>query len=180
MTDAEREAVIRGPRLALARFRESDLSAVHAFASDPLVCRFTTWGPNTIDDTRAFLAWATQPPSGGYQLAVMLDDELIGSAAVWITSPKDLAGEVGYTVRRYDWGRGYATEVATLLIQLGFEQLGMERLAATCAPENIGSVRVLEKAGFRHEGLIRGHLLVNGKRRDSLLFGLLRTDDACK
>jgi hypothetical protein len=42
---ASRDDVVRGPRLALARFHEDDVDAVQAFASDPEVCRFTTWGP---------------------------------------------------------------------------------------------------------------------------------------
>jgi RimJ/RimL family protein N-acetyltransferase len=179
MTHRRGEPVINGPRLTLARFHEGDLDAVHAFASDPVVCQFTTWGPSTIEDTRAFLVEATQPTSDGHQVAVLLDDQVIGSAAVWTTSPQDRSGELGYTIHRDCWGRGYATEVANLLLQLGFERLGLERIAATCAPENAGSARVLEKVGFRREGLLRGHVLVRGTRRDSLLFGRLRTDSVC-
>ena len=84
--------------------------------------------------------------------------------------------ELGYTIHRDCWGHGYATEVANLLLQLGFEQLGLERIAATCAPDNAGSARVLEKVGFRREGVLRGHVLVRRTRRDSLLFGRLSTD----
>lgn len=177
MPDSARVLEISGSRVTLARFRASDFDAVHAFASDPRVCEFTTWGPNTDEDTRAFIAEATTPTTNGYLLAAMLGDDVIGSAAVWTTSRDDRAGELGYTIRRDCWGRGIATEVATLLLRLGFQRLGLERIAATCAPDNVGSVRVLEKAGLRREGLLRGNVLVRGRRRDSLIFGCLVTDD---
>ncbi len=176
VSDAAREVVISGPRLALARFQDGDVEAVHRFASDPEVCRFTGWGPNTLEDTRSFVAEAVQRRSDRYDLAVLRDDEVIGSASVWTTSPEHRAGELGYTIRRDCWGDGHASEVARLLVELGFDQLGLERLAATCDPENVASVRVLEKAGLRREGLLRGLYVVRGRRRDRLVFGCLRTD----
>ncbi|UYM03403.1 GNAT family N-acetyltransferase [Solicola gregarius] len=176
MSDTERVVEIRGSRVTLARFRTSDFDAVHAFASDPVVCQFTTWGPNTAEDTHAFIAEATARMNDGYLLAVVLDEDVVGSAAVWTTSQGDRTGEFGYTIRRDCWGRGLGTEAATLLMRLGFDRLGLERLAATCAPDNIGSIRVLEKAGLRREGLLRGHVLLRGQRRDSLVFGRLVTD----
>ena len=176
MPDAKRDVVIRGPHLALARFEPGDVEAVHLFASDPEVCRFTGWGPNTLDETRAFVDEAVKRHSDRYDLAVLHGNDLIGSASVWTTSPEHRVGELGYTIRRDCWGRGHATEVARLLVELGFGKLGLERLAATCDPDNLASVRVLEKAGLRREGLLRGLYLVRGRRRDRVVLGLLRTD----
>jgi RimJ/RimL family protein N-acetyltransferase len=178
MTDPARDVVIRGARVTLARFRESDVEAVHSFASDPEVCRFTGWGPNTLDDTRTFVAAAVRPQGDRYDLAVLRGDQLIGSASVWTTSPDHGVGEMGYTIRRDCWGEGHASEVARLLVDLGFNRLHLERLAATCDPGNAASVRVLEKAGLRREGLLRGLYLVRGRRRDRLVFACLRSDFA--
>lgn len=168
--------MISGPRLALARFRVSDVDAVHVFASDPEVCRFTGWGPNTLEETRTFVAEAARRHSDRFDLAVLRGDEVIGSASVWTTSPEHRVGELGYTIRRDCWGARFATEVARLLVELGFDRLGLERLAATCDPDNVASTRVLEKAGLRREGLLRGLYVVRGRRRDRLVFGRLRTD----
>ena len=171
-----REVLASGPRLELARFQLGDLEAVHAFASDPVVCTYTTWGPNTLADTRAFLEDAVVGRVGEYSLAVVRQDQVIGSAALWTTSVADRVGEFGYTIARPHWARGHATEVAGLLLDLGFSRLGLERLAATCDPENAASARVLEKAGLQHEGRLRGNVLVRGHRRDSLMFGMVRSD----
>jgi RimJ/RimL family protein N-acetyltransferase len=83
MARESRDDVVRGPRLALARFHEDDVDAVQAFASDPEVCRFTTWGPNTLDETRSFIANAHGRGDDSLELAVMRGGDLIGSAAVW-------------------------------------------------------------------------------------------------
>jgi RimJ/RimL family protein N-acetyltransferase len=66
--------------------------------------------------------------------------------------------------------------VARLRVELGFGRLGLERLAATCDPDNAASIRVLEKAGLCREGLLRGLYRVRGRRRDRLVFGCLRDD----
>lgn len=167
---------LKGDRAGQHSIQMGDLEAVHAFASDPVVCRYTTWGPNTLADTRAFLEDAMVGRVGECSLAVVRQDQVIGSAAVWTTSVTDRAGEMGYTIARSHWAQGHATEVAGLLLDLGFSRLGLERLAATCDPENAASARVLEKAGLQHEGRLRGNVLVRGRRRDSLIFGVLRTD----
>ena len=169
MLPRDRTRVATGERVALVPFLPDDLAAVHAFASDPVVCEHTTWGPNTPEETRAFLTASLAPATGEYRLAVLLADEVVGSGAVWTTDPEAHVGELGYVLRRDCWGRGLGTEVARLLLGLGFDRLGLDRLTATCAPANVASARVLEKAGMRFEGLLRDHV-VDGRTRDSLLY----------
>jgi RimJ/RimL family protein N-acetyltransferase len=62
---------------------------------------------------------------------------------------------IGYVICRHAWGRGFATEVARRAVDLAFEHFGVWRVRATCAPQNLASRRVLEKAGLRHEGVLR-------------------------
>jgi RimJ/RimL family protein N-acetyltransferase len=64
--------------------------------------------------------------------------------------------EVGYAFGQPAWGRGYATEVATVIVQWGFEALGLERIVAVASPENSGSRRVMDKLGMRYEGVRPG------------------------
>lgn len=66
--------------------------------------------------------------------------------------------------------------MAGFLLDLGFSDLGLQRIEATCAPENTASRRVLEKSGFSYEGLLRAHKRTATGRRDSLLFARLATD----
>ncbi len=63
--------------------------------------------------------------------------------------------ELGYRLGRRHWGRALATEAATVCLRTGFEELGLERIVAVAYPDNAASRRVLEKIGFRYEGLGR-------------------------
>lgn len=165
-----------GEHIVLRDFVESDEDALHAFCSDPVVTEYTHWGPNTPQDTHAFLeeavTQARDRPRDVYGLAITLADtgQLIGSAALWITSHEHRRGELGYVLDRHFWSRGYATETTGLLLRLGFDELELHRIAATCHPGNAASARVLEKAGMRFEGTLVEHMRVRGTWRDSLLF----------
>ena len=59
--------------------------------------------------------------------------------------------DLGYRFMKEYWGRGIATESALASIKLGIEQLGLEKIIAMVLPENIASVRVLEKLNFNYE-----------------------------
>jgi ribosomal-protein-alanine N-acetyltransferase len=62
------------------------------------------------------------------------------------------------------------------VVAYSFERLKLHRLEAACLPSNHGSRRVLEKSGFRHEGLARAYLKINGDWADHLLFGLVEDE----
>lgn len=172
----ERVVLARGVRVVLGRFVVADYAAVHAFASDPRVCRFMSWGPNSESETGAFLEDSVVVAADRLDLAVVVDGGVVGSASVWTTDAEHRIGELGYVLAADVWGRGYGTETARLLFGLGVGQLGLERLVATCDVENVASARVLEKSGMRLEGVHRGHRIVRGERRDHLVFARLKSD----
>jgi ribosomal-protein-alanine N-acetyltransferase len=169
-------------RLVLREFVVTDEDAVHSFAADPLVTRFTDWGPNSVEDTRAFLAeataQATNPERTEFTLAAVhaSSGRLIGSVAIGITSVQHQRGEFGFVFHRDFWSQGYATEAAELLLRFGFDRLQLRRISATCHPDNRASARVLQKAGLQYEGRMRSHLFVRGAWRDSLLYAAVNSD----
>lgn len=172
---------IIGLGLLLRPFASEDFSAVHAFASDPRVTRYTDWGPNDEASTRTFLRDACEPRTladDDFTFAVTRQEggEVIGSAAVWVESRSHGRAEFGYAIAAAEWRRGYGTEVARLVVDFAFDRLKMFRVAATCHPDNVGSIAVLEKAGLVREGRMRDHMLVRGTRRDSLLFSTTKSD----
>ncbi len=84
---------------------------------------------------------------------------------------------IGYSMGT-DWrGRGYATRAARLVADWAFDECGVARLVAGTAPDNVGSQRVLERAGFRKEGFERSRLpRLGGGRVDNLSYALLPED----
>lgn len=169
----KRHVVANSERVSLGRFMPDDFGAIHAFASDPRVCEFMTWGPNSHADARRFLVEQLTPSADSYQLAVIVQGEVVGSAAVWVTDSANSVGEVGCSLSPMVWGHGYATEVASLLIGIGRDRLGLVRIAATCDVKNLASARVLEKVGMIREGTLRSLKVVRGERRDHYLYSVI-------
>lgn len=80
--------------------------------------------------------------------------------------------EVGFMVGRADWGEGYTFEAMHAIISHAAQSLRLKRLEARTHIGNVRSIRLLERLGFRREGLMRGYVDRDGERRDCLLFGL--------
>ncbi|MDP1719829.1 MAG: GNAT family N-acetyltransferase [Candidatus Nanopelagicaceae bacterium] len=165
-------------RLILREFTLDDFSAVHAYASDEIVTRYTDWGPNTNEDTEEFfreaLAAAIAEPRDSYLFAITINQSpVIGCARLGIISRADRVGDLGYLLNADFWGQGIATEATQRLLAFGFGELSLHRIFATCHPDNIGSSRVLEKAGFQLEGRLKEDKFVRGAYRDSLLYAIL-------
>jgi ribosomal-protein-alanine N-acetyltransferase len=165
-------------RIRLRPFEATDFAAVHAYASDPEVTRFSAWGPNDRAATQAFLDLAMLrqvAQADHYNFAVVLrdSDELIGGCGIEVDSHEHRRASFGYSSARRWWGRGLMTEAAQLVKSMAFDSLDVHRLEATCHPENIGSIRVLEKTGLTFEGRLRDHMLMRGEWRDSLLYAAI-------
>lgn len=165
-------------RLVLREYLLTDLNDVHEFASDPLVCALSEWGPNSIAQSQAFLAQclteSTETPRMTWTFAISRAGKVIGSIAL-MREKSDLVrregdAEIGYVLRQDSWGRGFATEAAGAVMRWAHQEQGITRLVATCRPENSASVRVLEKLGLNRIGYLVGDKTIDGVARDSLLF----------
>jgi RimJ/RimL family protein N-acetyltransferase len=84
--------------------------------------------------------------------------------------------ELGYWIGLPFWGRGYATEAVVAMVEYGFKELRLNRIFAHHLARNPASGRVLEKAGFVHEGFHRAAVLKNGRFEDLHSFAVLRAD----
>jgi len=167
-------------RLVLREFTRDDFDGVHKYASDPEVVRYMTWGPNTRAETRRFIERNIQAqvvqPRTNYDLAITLDDELIGGCGLTIHSLSDKRAEIGYCIRRDCWGKSVGTEVAAELIRFGFSEMKMHRIEAKCDPENIASYKIMEKNGMQREGILRQEKKIRGEWRDSYIYSILEDE----
>ena len=85
-------------------------------------------------------------------------------------------GHIGYWMGARFAGRGYMVEAARLVVDYAFTALRLHRIEAACIPGNERSIRVLEKAGFKREGLLRSYLRINGVWQDHHLYALIAGD----
>jgi [ribosomal protein S5]-alanine N-acetyltransferase len=108
------------------------------------------------------------------QLNFALDSggRVIGS--VGLSAMNGHRAEMGYWLGVKYWGKGIVTAAVKLLTNYALKELGLRRVYAHVVPANRASVRVLEKAGYKYEGLLRKHSIKRGKPVDLLLFAKTR------
>ena len=152
-------------RLHLRPFTAADEPSIHAIYSDPEVMRHVGHGAHkTLEETTAALrVYREVLERRGFSfLAVIERDsgELVGDGGL---HPLGDDVELGYTLARRVWGRGYATELGRALLAHAFGVLGVPRVIAQVEPANAASRHVLEKLGMTQRELRtaygRPHLL---------------------
>jgi ribosomal-protein-alanine N-acetyltransferase len=172
-------AVIETERLVLRDFRRDDWERVHEYAIDPEVYRYMPWGPNSEDETRAFIERAIarqlEEPRLHFELAITLAEDglVVGGGGIRADDESFRSADMGYCLRADAWGMGIGTEAASALVAFGFERLGVHRIWATCDPSNTRSARVLEKAGMTLEDTMRDDTWLRGQWRSSHLYAVL-------
>ena len=85
---------------------------------------------------------------------------------------------LGYWLVKSATGHGYMTEAVRAVTRFAFDDLKLHRLEAASIPENVASVRVLERAGFEREGYMRAYIRIDGAWQDHLLFATINPDSA--
>jgi aminoglycoside 6'-N-acetyltransferase len=165
-------------RLVVRRFRPADAEALAAYRSDPAVARYQSWQtPLSTEDAAELIRvfQAGDPTSPGwfqYAIARGEDDVVIGDVGV-NRHDNGMQAEIGFTLARSSWRRGYAYEAASRVLDQLFRVDGLLRVSADCDARNQASARLLDRLGFRREGLRRAHTWIKGEWTDDLLFGLL-------
>lgn len=101
-------------------------------------------------------------------------DVLIGTIGLFqvFRGPRQSA-LLGYSLDQEQNGKGYTTEATNLVVNYAFEVLNLHRIEAGVMPDNIGSIRVLEKVGFHKEGIARKNVKINGRWEDHQMLAIL-------
>ncbi|KAH6808896.1 hypothetical protein C2S51_026679 [Perilla frutescens var. frutescens] len=154
----------------------TDADAAVLWYSDENVSKFCSWEAFTTRES-AMDHFIKTDMSRAWSRAICVAGRAVGSINVNPFSGNDRCrAELGYVVASGYWGRGVATRAVKLAAEAVFAEWGhLERLEAVVDVENAASQRVVEKAGFVREGVLRKYYLLNGKSRDALIFSLLST-----
>jgi RimJ/RimL family protein N-acetyltransferase len=148
-------ALLNTPRLTLRRFRPDDADDLHEYLSDPRVYRFEPGDP--LDRGQADQRAAEMAASSHFwAVALRNAGKVIGQIYLKQVEPLEhLTCELGYILSPAYQRQGYGTEAAAALVHHALAAGGMHRVVAHCNPENTASRKLLEKIGFRREGLLR-------------------------
>jgi ribosomal-protein-alanine N-acetyltransferase len=171
-------------RLLLRNLSTDDAQDMFEYASDPRVAAFTAWTAHeSIEDSRTFLKMTVTDNANAatnqwtWGIIYKQSNKLVGTCFLsW--SPQHARAVVGYALGYLYWGQGLMTEVVREVIRFGFERMNLNRIEALCLPENIGSARVMEKAGMTYEGTLRERMLIKGNYWDMKIYSILRREFA--
>ena len=147
----------------------------------------TPWEPSWSADhlsRRAFtnrVYWAQRAETQGTALPLMLvrraDNTLLGAITLDnIRRGPVQAGTLGYWIGAPFARQGYMREAILATVHHAFAMLDLSRIEAACLPENTPSRGVLEKCGFKYEGVAQSYLQINGRWRNHVLYANLRND----
>lgn len=125
--------------------------------------------------------WAQRSISSGTAMPLLLvrrqDDALMGAITLDnIRRGPAQSGTLGYWVAKQFTRQGYMRETIEAVVHHAFAQLDLSRIEAACLPENTPSRGVLEKSGFKYEGVAQSYLQIDGRWRTHVLFAALRSD----
>lgn len=145
------------------------------------------WEPVWSDDhltRRAFtnrVYWARRAEATGIALPLMLirrqDRQLIGAITLDnIRRGPAQAGTLGYWIGAPFARQGHMREAIQAVVHHAFTRMDLSRVEAACLPENTPSRGVLEKCGFKYEGVAQAYLQINGRWRNHVLYACLRAD----
>lgn len=172
--------VLASERLVLRELRSTDAEELFALRSDPLVMQHVNRPMAvTIADAETLIAMINtrmaEKEAIHWVITLKGDDRFIGLIGFWRLVKEHHYAELGYTLARAHWGQGYISEAIATVVDFGFHSLDFHRVEATTRPQNIASVRALEKNGFVLEGRFKENIFWNGSFHDSLQFARLST-----
>jgi RimJ/RimL family protein N-acetyltransferase len=161
-------------KIQLRKLSANDIDHFMKWASDPEVTKSLLWDHYTSKDAALqFLKDVAEKHP--WFMAICLEGKPVGSMTLDVRAGSGKCrAELGYVLAKKYWGQGIATKAISLMLEIGFRDLGVQRIEAFVDPDNIGSVRVLEKSGFTKEGLLQKYMIHRGQVRNRLIFAKIR------
>ena len=169
------------PRLILRPFRLADAPDVQRLAGERAIAETTATIPHPYPDGLAeeWISNLTDQFARGENLTLAVtrraDGALLGAISLEINAAMQRA-ELGYWIGKPFWNHGYGSEAARALVRHAFDVLHLRRVFAQQFGRNPASGKVLQKAGLRHEGVLRGHIVKWGTADDIHVYGALRDE----
>ena len=139
-------------RLGFRLLQKEDIGYLFGLESDPEVQKFSPSGSKTYEQTEAVInEFISDYEANGLPCFLLFDlvsDEFIGRAGFILWESGDT--EVGYSLHKKFWGKGYATEVLALLLEWAQKNIATDYISACSEADNLASLRVLEKCGMEY------------------------------
>ncbi len=172
---------LESERLMIRRLTMADDEAVYAYGKDVDVARYVIFPRHeSIADSREFIVkmlenYEISEPSS-YGITLKNNGKLIGTIGFADWEKEHNRVEIGYAIGKEYWNKGFVTEATKVLIDFLFTNTDLIRIESRCQPANIGSFRVMEKAGMTYEGTLRKHTFYKDVQHDMKYYSILREE----
>ncbi|OXI19183.1 GNAT family N-acetyltransferase [Burkholderia sp. AU15512] len=166
------------PGLSLRQIERTDLGTWYAYLTNPDVYRHTSWNLRSPDDLLPLFDAIESTDLDSIRRLAVIDDAsgvLAGTIGLHTVSTVNRSAEIAYDLAPSHWGRGIASALCTSVTEWAFAE-GFMRMQAVVLTSNAGSARVLQKCGYRYEGLLRAYKMVRGTPGDFAMYARLATD----
>lgn len=165
-------------RLILRQFRPADAADLFAFRSDVDEQKYNDTPLTHVDEAAALIHRLRElyeaQTAIHWAVTRQKDDRVIGLFGYGTWDCDHRHAEVGYDLARAEWGQGLAAEALRAIVRFGFTEMDLVRVEAQTIADNVESVRLLSRLGFRLEGLRRRFSLeADGLYHDGAIYGLL-------
>ena len=172
-----------GNEVKLRRATVADAELLVAWRAEPGMAEHVPGEPRTLDQVRAQLAQRSgvvigPAATGAVEWVIEVDGEPAGRVRLTVESRSHKIGSIGYGLTARHRGKGIVSAAVRLVDKIAFDPNGfdLERVEAIAAVDNLASRRVLAQSGFQFEGILRGYLIIRGKRVDHASYSRLKTD----
>lgn len=173
--------IIETRRLILRRVTTEDAHDMFKYLSDKDVVKHMGLVPyQTVKDVLGEIRWynSIYEEGTGIRWGITLKDfdKVIGSCGFLNMLTKHYRAEVGFELSKDYWGKGIASEALEAVVKYGYHHFNLERIEALIEPANLPSQKLVEKRGFRREGLLRHYEFTCGKFDDLYMYSILKED----
>ncbi len=171
--------VIKAKKFILRPYRQGDALSLRKHINNEKISRNTSHipYPYTQKDAREWvqecLGRQKQKRPSSINFAIAVRGKVVGGIGFNNIEPRHKA-EIGYWLGEQYWGRGMMTQAVNLVTRFGFEQLNLQRIFACVYPHNSASMRVLEKAGYKFEGVFRKYVKKGEEFIDGHIFAKVK------
>jgi len=173
--------ILETKRLIIRPISLEDQNDIFEYRRDKDINKFQAWIPETIVDVKTFIgdtAKQINVPYTWFQFVIVerQTQSIIGDLGIHFLDKENRQVEIGCTLNKNFQNKGYATESVKRVIDFLFKELRKHRIITSIDPNNMSSIRLVERIGFRKEAHFVESLFVDGKYVDDLVYALTEKD----
>ncbi len=176
----ERTLRIETDELALRSWKEEDAKRLAVIADNKKIADYLRDGfphPYSLDDARQFILRAIAEDNASRSFAIEINGVVAGSIGAYLKENVHRKNaELGYYLAEEYWGKGIMPKVIRCMTQYMFDNFDINRVYAQPFAMNTASRKVLEKAGFRLEAVLKSNIIKNGIVQDGCIYALLKDE----